>query len=143
ADLAEQKLKQEEDFKKQNPELALWMSIKEQLTGPNAQTYFDSSMKGAELPEFKGKLIESRPESRPKELVIAIENGTTPDATLKFESALPGKMEPGAELSFKGIASGYTPSPFMVTFDVQKENLTGWKGAPAPTTKKSRPVHKK
>ena len=143
ADLAEQKLKQEEDFKKQNPELAMWMSIKEQLTGPNGQTYFDSSMKGAELPEFKGKLIEARPESRPKELVLAIENGTTPDATLKFESALPGKMEPGADLSFKGIASGYTASPFMVTFDVQKENLRGWKGAPTPSTKKSRPVHKK
>jgi hypothetical protein len=100
-------------------------------------------MKGAQLPEFKGKLIEARPESRPKELVLAIENGTTPDATLKFETPLSGKMEPGAELSFKGIASGYTPSPFMVTFDVQKENLTGWKGAPTPSTKKSRPVHKK
>jgi hypothetical protein len=146
ADLAEQKLKQEEEFKKQNPELALWLSIKEQLTGPNAQTYFDSSMKGAELPEFKGKLIESRPAVRPKELVLAIENGTTPDATLKLDAALPGKMDPGAEISFKGIATSYTSNPFMVTFEVPKDNVKGWKGAPAPATKKSgarRPVRKK
>jgi len=34
----------------------------------------------------------------------------------------------------------------MVTFEVPKENVKGWKGTAAPATKKSgarRPVHKK
>jgi hypothetical protein len=141
-EIAEKKLGEEnakqEKLAKENPSMALWLNIKEALTGAQAQSYFDASMKGAALPmEFKGKLIEAKPETNPKELVVAVADGTTPDATLKFETALRGKMEPGTEIGFKsGIATSYTATPFMVTFDVEKENLTGWKGAPAPAAAK-------
>ena len=147
-DIANKKLKEEEEFNKNNPQLALWRSIKTELTGAGGAAYFDSNMKGALLPggaqgltKFTGKLIEQRPAGRlTKELVLAVENGTTPDVTLKLDAAVAGKMEPGAEIGFEGVASGYTASPFMVTFDVEKAKLTGWKGvapAAAPTTKKS------
>ncbi len=132
ADIQAKQMQAEEELRKANPQLALWKSVKDALLGPGAQEYFNTHMKGAEIPELKGKLIEAKPESRPKTLILAIENGTTPDATLNFEEALPGKMEPGAELSFKGIASGYTANPFIVTFDVEKKNVTGWKGVTTP-----------
>jgi tetratricopeptide (TPR) repeat protein len=138
-EMAEQKVAQENAAKEKlaaaNPSLALWMSIKEALTGDQAQSYFDEHMKGTEIPmEFKGKLIEAKPETHPKELVLAIADGTTPDATIKFETPLRGKMEPGAEIGFKnGVAESYAANPFMVTFNVDKDNLTGWKGVvPAP-----------
>jgi tetratricopeptide (TPR) repeat protein len=137
-ELAQAKLDQEnadkEKLAKANPSMALWVSIKEALTGDQAQSYFDEHMKGTAIPvEFKGKLIEAKPALNPKELILAIADGTTPDATLKFETALRGKMEPGAEIGFKeGVATAYTANPFMVSFDVEKEKLTGWKGAPAP-----------
>ena len=148
-EIAEQKVASEnaekEKLAQANPSLALWMSIKEALTGDQAQGYFNDHMKGTEIPtEFKGKLIEAKPETNPKELVLAIADGTTPDATLKFETALRGKMEPGADIGFKnGVASTYTANPFMVNFDVAKENLTGWKGAPAPAPAKRHPPAKK
>jgi hypothetical protein len=130
ADLAAAENQKEEELRKANPMLALWKSIKDALTGPQAQSYFDEHMRGAALPELKGKLIEAKPEIRPTQLVLAIADGTTPDVTLNFEEPLPGKMDPGAEIGFKGIATGYTASPFMVTFDVERKNVTGWKGAP-------------
>jgi hypothetical protein len=135
---ADAKEKQEEDFRKQNPMLALWVQIKTALTAADGADYFEKSMKGAGLPggvngvtEFKGKLIEAKPAIRPKELVLSVEDGKTPDVTLKLDAALVGKMEPGAEIGFQGVASGYTANPYMVTFDVEKAKITGWKGGPA------------
>lgn len=145
-EIAQQKFEQENAAKEKlahdNPSMALWVSIKEALTGDQAQSYFDEHMKGTAIPmEFKGKLIEAKPAVNPKELVIAIADGSTPDATLKFETALRGKMEPGAAIGFKeGVATSYTANPFMVTFDVEKEKLTGWKGAPAPAPAKRAPA---
>lgn len=143
-ELAEQKFAKEnadkEKLVQSNPSLALWMGLKETLTGADAQSYFNDKMKGTEIPtEFRGKLIEAKPAVNPKELILAIADGTTPDATLRFETPLRGKMDPGADIAFKNaIASSYTASPFMVTFDVTKENLVGWKGGPAPAAAKPR-----
>lgn len=135
---AEDEQKKEEEFRKNNPMLALWQSIKTALTGADGATYFDSSMKGAALPggvngvtEFKGKLVEAKPAIRPKELVLAVEDGKTPDVTLKLDTPLAGKMEPGADIGFQGVATAYTVTPFNITFDVEKTKVTGWKGAPA------------
>jgi hypothetical protein len=53
-------------------------------------------------------------------------------------------MEPGAEIGFQGIATAYTASPYMVTFDVEKAKITGWKAAaPAPPHRPAgrRPAH--
>ncbi len=147
-DIEKAKIEQEQKDAAANPQLALWKSIRDALTGADAQKYFDEHMKGAELPPFKGKLIEAKPEMNPKELVLSVADGTTPDATLKLDAALRGKMEPGTVLEFSGIASGYAGTPFMVNFDVDKTKLSGWKGvggAPAPPAKKApaRPAGKK
>jgi tetratricopeptide (TPR) repeat protein len=141
ADIAREGLQKEEELKKANPSLALWKSIKTELTGGNAQAYFDSSMKDTAIPmEFKGKLIEARPETNPKELVLSVEDGLTPDATLVLDAPLRGKMENGTEIGFKdAVATSYTPSPYMVTFKADKANITGWKGAPAAPAAKPRP----
>ena len=135
---AADKAQKEEEFRKNNPMLALWVRIKTELTSPDGATYFEKSMKGAGLPagvggvtEFKGKLIEAKPAIRPKELILSIEDGKTADVTLKLDVPLVGKMEPGAEIGFQGTATAYTASPYMVTFDVEKAKITGWKGAPA------------
>jgi hypothetical protein len=55
---------------------------------------------------------------------------------------LPGKVDPGTELTFQGVPDSYTTSPFMVVFSVDKEDLHGWTGknAPAPVR---RPAAKK
>jgi len=136
---------------KENPMLAFWNEIKEGLTGDGSAMYWDA-MKDAGLPsgrpevtKFKGKLVSATPETRPKELTLAI-GGDMPDVTLKLEEPLPGKMDPGGEIAFSGVAKEFSKSPFMVTFDVTREDIEGWTGkgpAGAPrapgTAKKAAP----
>ncbi len=140
-DVNEIAAKGDEAFKKANPELALWRTIKTELTGPNGDSYFSSNMKDAEIPaKFKGKIVSIKPALRPKEVVVSIGDGTTPDATLKFEEALPGKADAGTEVEFTGVAKEFAKEPFMVTFDVEREKLTGWpvkETAPRPAPKKA------
>jgi hypothetical protein len=98
-------------------------------------------MKSALLPTLKGKVVSMTPALKPKTVVMALEDGTTPDATLKFETALPGKVDVGTELTFEGVPESYTASPFMVVFAVEKDKLHGWTGknAPAPVHHRAKP----
>lgn len=132
SDIERAKIEAEEAAVKANPQLALWKQIKQELTGPNGASYFDANMKGALLPEFTGKVISMSPAIRPKTVVIGIIDKNTPDATLKFATPLPGKVDVGTELKFQGVPESYTPDPFMVTFTVDKDKLTGWTGTNPP-----------
>jgi tetratricopeptide (TPR) repeat protein len=115
-----------------HPELTLWKNIKTQLTGADGATYFGSSMKDALLPTLKGKVVKLEPEIKPKTVIMALEDGTTPDATLKFEMPLAGKVDVGTELTFEGVPESYTASPYMVVFNVEPDKLHGWTGKNTP-----------
>jgi tetratricopeptide (TPR) repeat protein len=140
--LAQQQDQQKKDEAEaaSHPELVLWKNIKMQLTGADGATYFGSSMKDAQLPTLKGKVVKLEPEMKPKTVVLALEDGTTADATLKFEMPLAGKVDPGTELSFEGVPQSYTASPYMVVFNVDPDKLHGWTGKNAAPV--HRPVHK-
>ena len=141
AELAAEK---EEELKKTNPELALWMNIKGQLLSPEGQGYFDSSMKGAGVPKLKGWLVKANPAVKSKELQLSMEGKDQPaDVTLKLVGAdgttaapLVGKPELGTEIEFEGVGESFTKEPaFMVTFTVEKAKITGLK------EEKVAPVH--
>jgi tetratricopeptide (TPR) repeat protein len=143
AEVEREKIEAEDAAARANPMLALWRRIKTELQSDQGSTYFENNMKGAALPggvngiaKFKGKLVSMTPAVRPKELVLAIENSNTADVTLKLDSALPGKMEPGAAIEFDGIADSYTREPFMVTFNVEKSHIAGWSGGGAPPARR-------
>jgi hypothetical protein len=138
-EIAEKQQKKAAEDAAKNPELTLWKNIKAELTGPEGANYFNSSMKDAQVPTLKGKVVKLEPENRPKTLILALEDGTTPDATLKFEMALPGKVDPGTELSFEGVPQAYTASPFMVLFNVEPEKLHGWTGKNAAPVRRAAP----
>ena len=139
------------EFAKANPGLALWTTIKDQLTAANGEQYFETQVKGAALPggannvtKFKAKLISQKPALRPKTLVVAL-SGDAPEVTLNLEGfVLPGKAEPGTELGFEGVASAFTKEPFNLTFDVDsKDKIEGWPAQAAPAPVKKAPVHRK
>ncbi|HLG96927.1 MAG TPA: hypothetical protein VKX49_11505 [Bryobacteraceae bacterium] len=146
-EMAQAEMQSEEEWNKTHPEEALWQSIKDALNGADGANYFNSSMKDAQLPKLKGKVVKLEPAVRPKTILLAMEGktaGTEADATLKFEAPLPGKVDEGTELTFEGVPESYTTSPFMVVFNVDKDKLSGWTGknaAPAPVHRA--PVKKK
>jgi tetratricopeptide (TPR) repeat protein len=127
AQIEKERIEAEQMFDKTHPEWALWKDLKAALTAPEGDTYFETNMKDALVPRLKGKLVATTPASKPKELILAIENSAG-DVTLKLDGALPGKMEPGGEIEFEGIAKSFTKDPFMVTFDAEKAKLIGWTG---------------
>ncbi|MCX6620254.1 MAG: hypothetical protein NTY38_04100 [Acidobacteria bacterium] len=136
-------VRKEEEFRKTNPMLALWMSIRKELTAPEGVTYFDEHMKGASLPggaggvqKFKGKVVSQKPAVGAKEVVLGVADATTPEVTLKLDAPLPGKAPVGTEVEFEGVASAFAKDPFMVTFDVEKAKVTGWP-APAPPVRRA------
>jgi hypothetical protein len=144
SEIDKDRIEAEEAAARANPMLALWRSIKKELQSDAGPTYFDNNMKGAGLPggvnnvaRFKGKIVSMNPPLRPKELVLAIEDPTKPDVTLKLDSALPGKMDPGGEIEFEGVADSFTKEPFMVTFTVEKTKIDGWMGKNVPAPKKT------
>lgn len=144
AEIAAQK---EEEFKEKNPQLALWMGIKKQLSDPaNGQQYFDNSMKGTGLPKLKGTLVDAKPACRSKELVVAISDSTHPEVTLKLDMPLTNKPTIGSELQFdQGEPTAFTQDPFNLTLDTEKDKLEGVMGEPcaAPKTGAKKGVTKK
>ncbi len=127
AQIEKERIEAEQMFDKTHPERALWRDLKAALTSPTGDTYFETNMKDALVPHLKGKLVAMTPAFKPKELILSIEDAAG-DVTLKLDGALPGRMEPGGEIEFEGIAKSFTKDPFMVTFETDKAKLTGWTG---------------
>jgi tetratricopeptide (TPR) repeat protein len=133
----------EEEFKKTNPMLALWMSVKKELAGPGGADYFEKSVKGFALPagvqgvtRFKGKLVAAVPPKNPKQLKVAIADAVTSEVTLVFEEPLVGSAPVGTDLEFEGAGTSFTSDPFNLTMDVENDKLVGWPNKAAPATKK-------
>jgi hypothetical protein len=147
-DIAVKKAAAEEDFGKAHPDLAFWRDAVREPLVKDGDAYFEN-MKGALLPggangvqKFKAKIVSMTPETKPKQIVLALEQPGVPDVTLELSQALPGKMEAGEELQFEGVAKSYTRQPFMVVFEVEPKQIDGWTGkntAPAkPSPGKSK-----
>ncbi len=140
-------IEKEEEFKKTNPELALWMGLRKELTGDNGMQFFESNMKGAAVPggaggiqSLKGRLISAKPAVNSKELVIGVADAATPEVTLKLETPVKGKPVIGSDLNFEGVPETFVKDPFMVTFDQAKvTNLKTETAAPPrrPAAKKA------
>jgi len=140
----------EEELKKTNPALAMWLGIKGQLLAPDGQQYFDDKMKGAAVPKLKGWLVSAKPATKSKELLLSMEGKDQPaNVTLKLVGSdgttplpLTTKPDVGYEIDFEGVPEGFTKEPLMLTFTVQKSKITGLKEeklAPVHHT----PAHKK
>jgi hypothetical protein len=144
---AEVSHRKEEEFKKTNPQLALWMGIKGSLADTNGDQYFSGSLKDTDVKgeggtkALKGTLVEAKPECRSKELIVAISDATHPEVTLELDAALTGKPDTGVEIQWDGQPSAFTKEPFMLTMDTEKASITGLNLTPCtpPAVKKSAP----
>ena len=144
-------LEQEEELKKTNPQLALWIAVKKALIDTGGEEYFKTSVKDAAVPPMKGKVLSMKPPTKPKEIVVAVADATTPEITIIIADGgtLPGSAEPGTEIEFEAVAKAFTKEPFMMTVEVESNKIKGWPtpipaatGAPkkaAPAAKKALP----
>lgn len=122
AEIASEK---EEEFRTKNPQLALWMGIKKQLTDTNGEQYFDGTLKNAAVPKMKGTLVDAKPACRPKELLVAISDATHTEVRLKLDMPLKGKPMPGTEFQWEGVPSAFSKDPFELTMDTEQDKVEG------------------
>jgi hypothetical protein len=149
------------DFQKNNPQLAMWMGIENQLSGDGGQAYFDGTLKDADVhgengaKALKGKVVgmllkpadkPAKPTAcNPNELLVAIPlPGQTGDvAKVKLHlvtGALKGKVEPGTDVQWDGVPSAFTKGPFLLTMDLDdktKLDVATTACPPPPAPKKS------
>jgi hypothetical protein len=138
-DIAKEQAAAEDAARAKDPLIYMWAhDLKENLLKDGGDALWEM-MKDAEFPlkdangmpqYFNATIISMTPATRPKEIIVGIEKPDVADAKLMFETALPGKMEPGEKIQFKGAAKELSKSPFMITFDVDaKEDMNGtWTG---------------
>jgi hypothetical protein len=139
--------RKEEEFKKTNPQLALWMGIKGQLADTNGEQYFTGSLKDADVKgqngakALKGTLVDAKPACKSKELLVAISDTAHAEVTLNLDAALTGKPDTGVAIQWDGQPTAFTKEPFMLTMDTEKANITGLNLTPcvAAPVKKAAP----
>jgi hypothetical protein len=139
--------RKQKEFAAQNPQLALWMGIRSQLTDTNGPQYFEGQLKDAAVPALKGTLVEARPACRSKELLVAIpepgQTAKTPEITIKLDAPLTGKPATGGTIEWEGVPRAFTKEPFMLTMEAEKAKVTGLKVEPCAPAPVHRPATKK
>jgi len=127
ADVANAEAAKLNDRMNSDPAFKLWYTIKTNLTGDQGDSFFNSSVKDAEIPggaegvkTFSGTVISIDPPDHPTKVVLGIEDPAKPDATLEFSQPLPtealDKIKVGQKVDFSGVADSYTKDPYMLTF---------------------------
>jgi len=132
----------EKEFETSHPDIALWMKLKATLTSDQGPQYFESGMKGAQVPELKGTVLESKCRAKELQVAIPLPDATGPlvaEITLKLETPLTGKAESGV-ITFAGVAEAFASSPFMLTMTIDKKDIKDLKVTPcaAPVTRKKK-----
>jgi len=137
--LAEMQAEKDKELAATDPALALWVRLKSALVASDGAQYFDGNMKDAlvppeGLPAFKGHIIKVEPARNPTTIIVGVADPKVADATIKLapEEAMTGTAEPGTVIEFRGVAKSFTNEPFMLNFESEKANISGW---PAPVRK--------
>ncbi len=123
-----------EQLRRENPQLALWLDLKELLTAENGEEYFNSQVKGTKLPRLRGYLVAQDPPERPKTLVLALSDKTTREVVLNLDQPFRYPAPAGTALQFEGVAVSFTKQPFRLVLEASQEDVSGWPPPPRRTT---------
>lgn len=127
------------ELKEKDPQMYLWLQLKESLNGAGGDQYWEQ-IKGSALPKFKGKVVSANPPARPKEIIVGVSNGDLSEVKLILEAPV-GKVDPGLEIEFEGaVPKEFAKDPFMITADIENAKVTGLPKAVGPA---ARPMPKK
>ena len=143
-DIAQEK---QAEFEHSNPQLALWMKIKAQLSDVNGDQYFQGQLKDAAMPQLTGRLVEARPACKPKELLVAVPLPDTQkpwqsEITLKLDKPMADQPEAGSEFRWEGVPTAFIKDPMMLTMDTETAKIGGLKTAPCTAGSTSSGVKK-
>jgi hypothetical protein len=126
-----------------DPQTALWMGIREQLSGQKGEEYFNKYVKDAMLPPLKGVLVSALINEGVSRVVLKMGESSEPEVTLVIHNGsakLKSKPTAGTNIEFEGVAVTFSMRPFMLTFDVGIGKLRGMDFV-RTAAKSERPTH--
>lgn len=109
-------------------QLGLWLQIKKFLTASDGTEYFRLQLLHSDIPGgvrglrwLKGTVVSSEAVGTTRNIVLAMSDRDTPEVTLKVDRLPPANVHirKGAVVEFDGAGAAFTPSPFMLTFEVE------------------------
>jgi len=109
---------------------AVWVRLRTRLAAADGDAYFNSVLKGREMPLLKGKVVRAAPRSKPQEIGIAVTENTTEEVVLMLSAPMPSAARLGTEIEFKGHADSLASNPFRLTLTADPEDLIGWPSGP-------------
>ena len=128
--------KAEEALNLADPELAAWLRIFKQLSGPDGEKYFLETLKPSPLPKLRGTVIRCTPAKQPDEISLGLSSALAEEVVLKMSVPFPHPAEPGTQLHFQGIADTFSKEPFRLTVLADPENVVGWPESAPPRRNK-------
>jgi tetratricopeptide (TPR) repeat protein len=126
------KAEKEEELRKSNPLLAIFLQIKEGLTGSDSAAFW-GNMKGTAMPKLRGRVVSAKPGIRPKVVELAMSQSETAEISLATPETPPKCLiEAGADITFEGAeAVDFQPNPFLIKMQGGKI-LEGCREPPPP-----------
>ncbi len=119
--------KQDEELTRTHPELAAWLHIRRQLESPDAEKYFNETLRPAPLPKLRGVLVRGTPERRPQEIVLRMADPAGEELLLKLDEPFPFAAPAGTELEFEGASvDAFAREPFRLTVNMARDHVQGW-----------------
>ena len=109
----EERLAAEEAFRKANPFLAQYMTLKDSLLGEQGDTIW-GSLKASLTPEMAGYVV-GMDSARPQVLSISSKPDGETEVVLNLENRLRAAPGRGSKIKYEGVASNLTKDPFKLT----------------------------
>jgi len=119
----------EAEFAKSNPQLALWMGVRKELSDAAGDQYFESKLKNAAVPKPKGTLWRPSP-AADQGLLVALSDAKNPEVTLKLDAGLDWQAGDRDGDPVGRCPLRVSKEPFMLTMDTEKAKIEGLKAAP-------------
>ncbi len=113
------RFKAEQERRKQHPKLYAFIDLKANLAGPKGDAIW-ADLRGKLTPEMQLYVVSSTPADRPKTLNLSSKPGGAVEATLNLENRLRSSPRTGSMVTFEGVASSLTKSPFRLTLEEGK-----------------------
>lgn len=108
---------------KASPQSALWANLKRELTGSKGEEYFQTQLRGTELPMLRGKVLAASSTGETRFLMLDLSGAGT--AEVKLLLAPDQRSVPrGAEVEFMGEPTDFTQNPFLLTMEAQGVRTT-------------------
>ena len=101
----------DEKLRKENPALALWLGIRDQLAGADGAQYFANSMQNTRVGGLRGYIISQSPAERPDTLVLGLTDRNTREVTITLDAPFRYPAGRGTPIRFQGCANGIFEQP--------------------------------